>query len=90
MLTNTLYIHEAHKVAREISMLETQLKNLGPAISLFGGARVGKEHSSYQDAYVLANLAAKNGIATISGGGPGIMEAANKGSMDAGGVSVGF
>lgn len=84
------YIPLADRVASEVALVRSTLRNLGPAVALFGGARVGKEHASYEHAYTLAKLAAQHGVATISGGGPGIMEAANKGAFDAGGVSIGL
>jgi len=58
------------------------LKNLGPAISIFGSARARKDDWSYKAALKIAIMLAQRGFAIISGGGPGIMEAANKGSAD--------
>ena len=66
------------------------LAELGPAISVFGSARVQRDAPEYEFACQVGAGLARAGYAVITGGGPGIMEAANKGAVDAGGVSVGL
>jgi uncharacterized protein (TIGR00730 family) len=66
------------------------LAELGSAVSIFGSARVAQNHHYAVAAEDLAGKLAKQGITVITGGGPGIMEAANRGAAKAGGVSVGL
>lgn len=66
------------------------LRNYELTASIFGSARVGTDSHRYQEAYTLAFALAKEGFAIITGGGPGIMEAANKGATEAGGQSAGL
>jgi uncharacterized protein (TIGR00730 family) len=66
------------------------LAELGPAISVFGSARTPRDHPEYELGVRLGAALARAGYAVITGGGPGEMEAANKGCCEAGGVSVGL
>jgi uncharacterized protein (TIGR00730 family) len=66
------------------------LHDIGPAVSIFGSARTKPDSKHYNKAEELASLFAKNDFAVITGGGGGIMEAANKGAAEAGGTSVGL
>ena len=66
------------------------LHDLGPAVTIFGSARTRPKDPFYRTAERIAGLMVKNGFAVITGGGGGIMEAANKGAAEAGGKSVGL
>ncbi len=66
------------------------LHDLGPAVSIFGSARTKQDHPDYIKARKTAALFASTGYAVITGGGPGIMEAANRGAADQDGESVGL
>ena len=61
-----------------------------PAVSIFGSARVTEGSETYASARETARLFADAGLAVVTGGGPGVMEAANRGAKDGGGLSVGF
>ena len=66
------------------------LAELGPAVTIFGSARTPKTDPVYKAARTVGRKIAQRGVAVITGGGPGIMEAANRGAAEAGGVSVGL
>ncbi len=66
------------------------LAELGPAVSVFGSARLGEGHPAYQLARRVGAALAQAGYAVITGGGPGLMEGANRGALEAGGTSVGL
>ncbi len=66
------------------------LAELGPAISVFGSARSRSDDPDYQQGVAVGRALAEAGFAVITGGGPGAMEAANRGASEAGGVSVGL
>jgi hypothetical protein len=66
------------------------LAELGPAISVFGSARSKPGDADYAAAEEIGSKLVRAGVAVITGGGPGVMEAANKGAAEAGGLSVGL
>jgi uncharacterized protein (TIGR00730 family) len=66
------------------------LSQVGPAVSIFGSSRIKKADRFYRIAQEIAYLLAKEGYSIITGGGPGIMEAANKGAKKAAGKSIGL
>ena len=76
-------------IAELVDGFET-LNKLGPCISIFGSARTKPDNKYYKLATEIAELLTKEGYGIITGGGPGIMEAANKGAYLQGGLSVGL
>lgn len=61
-----------------------------PLVSVFGSARFGEDHPAYALGYRLGRALAQAGFGVVTGGGPGVMEAVNRGAFEAGGVSVGL
>jgi uncharacterized protein (TIGR00730 family) len=61
-----------------------------PAVTIYGSARTGEDHPDYEKARDLARRLAEEGYGIVTGGGPGIMEAANRGAADANGLSIGL
>ena len=78
------------KIMAEFVDAIENLAKVGPCVSIFGSARVEPVHPAYRMAEEVARHLAEAGYGVISGGGGGIMEAANKGAAEAGGVSVGL
>lgn len=77
-------------IERELSNAAAVLEGLAPGITLFGSARATLNDRHYQCAEKLGQWLARAGLPVVTGGGPGIMEAANRGAYEAGGVSVGL
>ncbi len=67
-----------------------KMSRIGPCVSIFGSARTKPDHKYYKLAIEVAEKIANNGYGVITGGGPGIMEAGNRGAHLAGGTSVGL
>ena len=78
------------KVMSEFVNGYEKLSSIGPCISIFGSARTKSNHPTYVLTTEIAKAVSKSGYGVITGGGPGIMEAANKGANEVGGVSVGL
>lgn len=79
----------AWKVFREFIKGFRTLHFVGPCITVFGSARFKEDHPHYQSAREMGRQIAAMGMTTMTGGGPGIMEAANRGAFEQGGRSVG-
>lgn len=76
-------------IAEIVDGFET-MSEVGPCVSVFGSARAHAEDPLYKDTEKIAHLLVEAGYGVITGGGPGLMEAANKGATEAGGMSVGL
>jgi uncharacterized protein (TIGR00730 family) len=82
---------EASRIADEFLNGFTAVAQIDrPAVSIFGSARVDETSPPYRHARDVARRFAEAGWAVITGGGPGVMEAANRGAKDGGGLSIGF
>ncbi len=92
-LIDDLSVTESWRLFRIMAEIVDGFEELGeirPAVSIFGSARVPATDPLYQDTARLAGLLCKAGYSVITGGGPGLMEAANKGAAEAGGESIGL
>jgi hypothetical protein len=78
------------KVMDEIVAGFQALSGIPPAVAFFGSSRATPDDPAYALAEKTARLLAENGFTVLTGGGPGIMEAANKGAIEAGGLSIGL
>lgn len=66
------------------------LTGVWPAVSIFGSARIGEDSPWYERGRAIARMLGEEGFSVITGGGPGLMEAANRGARDAGATSIGL
>lgn len=93
-LTDSKTSGDAWRIFRIVSEFVDGFEKLSaigqPAVTLFGSSKSNHRDLYYKKARKLAGLLAKNKIAVITGGGPGIMEAANKGAFESGGMSIGI
>ncbi|HQF75675.1 MAG TPA: TIGR00730 family Rossman fold protein [Syntrophales bacterium] len=92
-LVDALSVNESWRMFRimaEFVEAIEELSDIGRAVTIFGSARTNPANPYYRKTEHLARLLAQQGFSVITGGGPGIMEAANKGAAEAGGTSVGM
>ena len=82
-------VERVREIAAEFARGFDALARIGPAVSVFGSARTPREHPDYALVREVAACLGRGGYAIITGGGPGLMEAANRGARDAGATSVG-
>ncbi len=78
------------RVQHELELGFRELGQIGPAICVFGSARLPEDEPDYQRAREMGRALGEAGFAVITGGGPGLMEAANRGAQDVGALSVGL
>jgi uncharacterized protein (TIGR00730 family) len=78
------------RISQELRTGFGALAHIGKAVSIFGSARTPRDHPRYAAARIMARRLGEEGFAIITGGGPGIMEAANRGAREAGVPSVGL
>ena len=92
-LIDDLSIHESWRLFKIMSEIVDGFENLseiGPAISMFGSARVQPGEPLYEKTVELSRALSQAGFSVITGGGPGLMEAGNKGAFENGGESIGL
>lgn len=88
--THPSEVERLERINAEIAAGFATLGDLGPAVSVFGSARIAADDPTYELARRVAGALGRAGFSIITGGGPGIMEAANRGARDAGATSVGL
>ena len=89
-LTGAAKNHRASRIANEFEQGLQFIKKYPKSVTFYGSSRFQYDNPHYKDAYKLAQKLSKSGYAIVTGGGPGIMEAANRGAKEAGGPSVGL
>ena len=90
---NDIRTEDSWSIFRVMSEFVTgfeQMKKIGPCVTIFGSARTKADHPYYKSAVTIAEKVVESGYGVITGGGPGIMEAGNKGAHNKGGKSVGL
>jgi uncharacterized protein (TIGR00730 family) len=97
-LPRRIFRRSQEPLAADVSLIASELlagfqlvqKIDRPAVSIFGSARIARESPTYERAREAGRAFAEAGFAVVTGGGPGVMEAANRGCKDADGLSIGF
>ena len=97
-LPRRMFRRTAEPLAADVSLIASEFlagfqmvqKIDRPAVSIFGSARVAEGSKTYEQARATGRAFAEAGFAVVTGGGPGVMEAANRGCKEGGGLSVGF
>jgi uncharacterized protein (TIGR00730 family) len=82
-------VGRVHEIAAEFASGFAALAQIGPAVTVFGSARTPREHPDYALVREVGACLGRAGYAVITGGGPGLMEAANRGAQDVGALSIG-
>jgi len=82
-------VRDCFRIAQEFYYGFRQLRNIGPCVTVFGSARFQDDHVYYRLAQETARKLGEEGFSIMTGGGPGVMEAANRGAREAGVLSVG-
>lgn len=83
-------LERANAYAKDLGMGLQKVRSFPQGVTIFGSARLPQDHKYCQMAYKLGGLLAENGHAVVTGGGPGIMEAASHGAYEIGGRTIGF
>ena len=99
VMVDRVLLHGPNTRFREFSLLMGVVRDflrgfralhfVGPCVTVFGSARFKEDHPYYKTARAMGSAIAKMGFTVMTGGGPGIMEAANRGAKDVGGLSIG-
>jgi len=82
-------IRDSHKALADLWQGISLFANIKNCVTVYGSARFTEDHQYYQLARNMGSILAKNGFAVMTGGGPGVMEAANRGAKEGGGISLG-
>jgi uncharacterized protein (TIGR00730 family) len=78
------------RIREEVDRGFDAMRDVEEGVSVFGSARIGEGHRWYEMGRAIGGCLARHGLTVITGGGPGLMEAANRGAAEAGGISVGL
>jgi uncharacterized protein (TIGR00730 family) len=90
VVTRSTDVERLDRMRRELERSFAVMQAVGPAVTVFGSARTEPGSAHYESARTIGRCLGQHGLAVITGGGPGSMEAANRGAREAGAVSVGL